>query len=137
MAINQIDRVEKMVNAHWSKNQSAWGENIRWFAGSFADRLNRQMGLSDLESSRDSLVTYNCHRRVNEHSLVECASQKILLFLPTVPFFVPFFVHLVTHSFASFSIMAIVVLSFVSRVWFFDSLCGSGCLLLASLLSAR
>lgn len=41
-----------------------------------------------------------------------------------------------TQSFASFSIVAIAVLSFVSRVWF-DSLCGRGCLLLASLLSAR
>lgn len=28
-------------------------EDIRSFAGSFADRLHRQMGLSDLESSRD------------------------------------------------------------------------------------
>lgn len=40
------------------------------FAGSFADRLHRQMGLSDLESSRDGSGAYNCHRRANERSLV-------------------------------------------------------------------
>lgn len=96
-----------MANARWGKNRSARGKNIQWFAGSFADRLNRQMGLSDLESSRDSLAAYNCHRRANEHSLVERASQKILLFLPTVPSFVPFLVHLATHRSPSFSIVAI------------------------------
>lgn len=53
------------------------------FAGSFADRLHRQMGLSDLESSRDGSGAYNCHRRANERSLVSALERRpsSLLFL--------------------------------------------------------
>lgn len=46
------------------------------FAGSFADRLHRQMGLSDLESSRDGSGAYNCHRRANERSLVSALERE-------------------------------------------------------------
>lgn len=53
------------------------------FAGSFAGRLHRQMGLSDLESSRDGSGAYNCHRRANERSLVSALERgpSTLLFL--------------------------------------------------------
>lgn len=58
------------------KNCAALGRRISdRFAGSFADRLHRQMGLSDLESSRDSSGAYNCHRRANERSLASALER--------------------------------------------------------------
>lgn len=54
------------------------------FAGSFADCLHRQMGLSDLESSRDGSGTYNCHRRANERSLVSALERRSNLVLVLV-----------------------------------------------------
>jgi len=59
------------------------------FAGSFADRLHRQMGLSDLESSRDGFGAYNCHRRANERSLVNVLERGPYLLLPLLPLLSP------------------------------------------------